>query len=170
MRKLLLVMMLLTTVTTVAQADTYQWTDSAGTVHFTDSPGNIPAEYRKNSAANERQTPTRTGAATQKNNDGDRPELNLEFSPRTADQANIAHRVEGLQQRMLNDEGVMTLIGSLQNDPEMQALLNDPAVLSAVQGGNIGALLNNPAFLRVLDNPRVREIGKKLEGQGAGLP
>jgi hypothetical protein len=165
MKKLLLIMLL---IATVARAETYRWTDSAGTVHFSDSSGEIPAEYRKSSAADEKQTPTGSGADMQKNSAGNRPGLSLGFSPRTADQSDIAPRVEGLQQRMLNDEGVMALIGSLQNDPEMQALLNDPAVLSAVQGGDIGTLLNNPAFMRILNNPRVREIGKKLDGQGAG--
>jgi hypothetical protein len=170
MKKLLLVMMLVTTVTTVAQAETYRWTDSAGTVHFSDSPGEIPPAYGKSTDKGEKQTPTGSGSATQQTVDGNRTGLSLELSPRTADQAAIAHRVEGLQQRMMNDPGVMTLITPLLDDPEVQALLNDPAVLSAVQGGDIGTLLNNPAVLRLLNNPRIREIGKKLEGQGAGLP
>ncbi len=30
-----------------AEAATYSWTDSSGTVNFTDDPGSIPAQYRK---------------------------------------------------------------------------------------------------------------------------
>jgi hypothetical protein len=167
MKKLLFVIVMLL-VTSVVRAETYRWTDRVGTVHLSDSLGEVPSEYRENRAADDKLTSTGSGAAAQNTTDGDRPGLSLEFSPRTADQATIAHRVEGLQQRMLNDAGAMALITPLLDDPEIQALLNDPAVLSAVQGGNIGALLNNPAFLRVLDNPRVREIEKKLAGQGVG--
>jgi len=64
---------------------------------------------------------------------------------------------------MMKDEGIMTLIRALQDDPEMQALLSNPAMMSAIQAGDIGTLMNNPSFLKFLNNPRVREIEKKVE-------
>lgn len=72
--------------------------------------------------------------------------------------------VEGLKEQMLGDEGIMKLIMALQSDPQMQALLNDPAVMNAIQSGDLGALLQNPAFLKLLDNPRVKEIEKMMQG------
>ena len=70
--------------------------------------------------------------------------------------------VQELEQKMLGNEQVMALILSLQNDPEMQALLNDPAVLSAVQAGDIETLKANPRFMKLLDNATVKEIQKRV--------
>jgi hypothetical protein len=50
----------------------------------------------------------------------------------------------------------------------MQAILSDPSVMQAVQAGDTAALLNNPAFLKLINNPRVREIGKRMKDNGAG--
>jgi hypothetical protein len=61
----------------------------------------------------------------------------------------------------------MTLIRSMQNDPEMQALLRDPATIGAIQAGDFGSLANNPVFLKLLNNPRVREIEKRMQQNGS---
>ena len=66
-----------------------------------------------------------------------------------------------LQQKMTSDEEIMALISSLQNDPEMQAALNDPAVMSAVSAGDISALMTNPKFTALLQNAKVRQIQDK---------
>jgi hypothetical protein len=71
---------------------------------------------------------------------------------------------------MMNDEGIMELILSLQNDPDMQTILSDPSVMQAVQAGDTGALMNNSVFLKLINNPRVREIVKKMNASGAGTP
>jgi len=76
----------------------------------------------------------------------------------------LSSEVEGLKEQMLGDAGIMKLIMALQSDPQMQALLNDPAVMNAIQSGDLGALLQNPAFLKLLDNPRVKEIEKMMQG------
>ncbi len=77
-------------------------------------------------------------------------------------QATIVPQVEGLKEQMLNDEGVMALISAMQGDPEMRSLLSDPAVVNAVQAGDVASLMANPAFLKILDDPRVKEIEKRL--------
>ncbi len=79
-----------------------------------------------------------------------------------------APRVEDLQERMLADPGIMALILALQNAPEMQALLSDPKELAAVQAGDFGALLSDPRFVKLLNDPRVREIGKWATEKGSG--
>lgn len=73
-------------------------------------------------------------------------------------------QVMELQERMLGDEGIMALVMAMQSDPEVQALLSDQKVLEAVRTGDYGALLNDPRFRKLLDNPQVREIGKQLGG------
>jgi len=126
MKKLLLVLLL---AATVAQAETYKWTDKEGTVHFSDS-GN-------------------KGLV----------DSSPESRPRADDYGAAVPRAEDLKEQMLKDEGVMSLIRALQNDPEMQALLSNPS-------GDINTLINNPDFMMLLNNPRVREIEKKMQQNG----
>ena len=46
MKKLLLILLLVYPLS--ALAETYQWTDERGTVHFTEDLGKVPKKYRKN--------------------------------------------------------------------------------------------------------------------------
>ncbi|MCE1225347.1 MAG: DUF4124 domain-containing protein [Geobacteraceae bacterium] len=144
MKKLILFLLLLAT---SAHAETYKWTDSAGTVHFSESLAEVPASYRNSAKplgiSTSAASPAATSGSTKSSND---------FSG-----------VESLKERMLQDQGVMEQIRALQNDPEMQALLSNPDVIRAVQSGDYSVLINNPAFLRLLNNPRVKEIGKRMQ-------
>jgi hypothetical protein len=74
-----------------------------------------------------------------------------------------AHRseIEALQKSMVSDQATMSLITSLQNDPEVQALLNDPAIMSAVTSADVTTLMANPQFLKLLQNPKIQEIERK---------
>lgn len=83
-------------------------------------------------------------------------------TPLHAEPAPTSGQVQELQQKMLGDEQTMALILSLKDDPEMQALLNDPKVLEAVQAGDISALTANPRFMKLLENAKVREIQKRV--------
>ena len=74
----------------------------------------------------------------------------------------VTPQVQELQQKMLGDDQSMALILSLKDDPEVQALLNDPAVLEAVQAGDLAALTANPRFMKLLENAKVREIQKRV--------
>jgi hypothetical protein len=152
MKKLVLVFLL---AATVARAETYRWTDNEGTVHFSDSPAGGAAEYLKSVNP----PVTDTGGATN---------TYQVVSPAEPSQSaegfgSVAPRVEELKERMMNDKGIMALISTLQNDPEMLALLSDPSILRAIQGGDIGILINNPDFLKLLNNPRVQEIERRVQ-------
>ena len=60
--------------------------------------------------------------------------------------------VLALQEKMMGDEEIIAMILSLQNDPEFQAILQDPEIMSAVSSGDINALLSNQNFLKLLEN------------------
>jgi hypothetical protein len=75
--------------------------------------------------------------------------------------AALRSEIEGMQKSMASDQATMGLITSLQNDPEVQALLKDPAIMSAVTSGDITALMANPQFLKLLQNPKIQEIERK---------
>jgi len=73
-----------------------------------------------------------------------------------------SEQVQKLQERMMSDADIMAQIQALANDPEMQALLGDQSVLDAVASGDISALTQNPRFMRLLENARVKDIRRRL--------
>jgi hypothetical protein len=72
-------------------------------------------------------------------------------------------QVRGLQQKMLSDDAVADLLTQLQNDPQVQKVLNDPALMQAIQAGDLNTLLSSPDFMKLLENAGVRDIAKALE-------
>jgi len=77
----------------------------------------------------------------------------------------VSPQIESLQKSIMDNKEVMGLIMSLQNDPEMQALLKDPDIMAAVQSGDIAALMSNPKFMNLLNNTKIKEIQKKVLSQ-----
>lgn len=72
-------------------------------------------------------------------------------------------QIGSLQNQMMGNQEIMGLIRSLQNDPDFQKALQDPAVMDAVQKGDIASLMANPAFMKLLNNSTVGEIRKKVQ-------
>ena len=71
-------------------------------------------------------------------------------------------QIQQLQQKMMSDEEVVQMILSLQNDPDVQNILKDPEIMEAVNAGDINALLSNPKFMKLLENPAIQDIRKKV--------
>lgn len=70
--------------------------------------------------------------------------------------------VQGMVTKMQGDEEIMALINALKDDPEMQAVLNDPSVMNAIAAGDLSTLMANPKLMELLNNPKVRAIRKKV--------
>jgi hypothetical protein len=70
--------------------------------------------------------------------------------------------VEALQELMMGDERIMNKILSLQNDPGFQEILQDPAIMNAINSGDINTLLSKPKFMKLLNNPTLREIEREI--------
>lgn len=81
----------------------------------------------------------------------------------TSSNSNAAGDAQGLQQRMMNDKEVMSMIQSLQNDPDFKKLLEDPKIMQAVNAGDATTLMADPRFTKLLSNPTVQEIQKKVK-------
>jgi hypothetical protein len=75
---------------------------------------------------------------------------------------NTSGDVRNLQDTMMNDKEVMSKIQSLQNDPEFMKVLEDPAVMKAVNSGDISTLMANPQFMKLMNNSTVRDIEQKV--------
>ena len=63
---------------------------------------------------------------------------------------------------MMSDKEVVEMILSLQNDPDVQRILQDPEIMKAVNSGDINALLSNPKFMKLLENPTIQDIRRKV--------
>jgi hypothetical protein len=76
---------------------------------------------------------------------------------------NSDQNVQALQNQMVSNPEIMDLIQSMQNNPEIQSILNDPETMEAIRAGNIGVLLSNPAIQNLMKNPKVNRIREELE-------
>ena len=74
----------------------------------------------------------------------------------TGDQA------RSVQQMMMGDSDVMSMVKSLQSDPDFQEILRDPEVIKAAQAGDIAALMTNPKFMKLLNKQAVQQIKNKI--------
>lgn len=66
--------------------------------------------------------------------------------------------VETMQGNLLADPDSLERVMSLQDDAQIQAILNDPATMRAVQSGDLGALMANPKIQALGRNPTVRGL------------
>jgi hypothetical protein len=71
-------------------------------------------------------------------------------------------QVHLLQQLLLGDQEILQMILSLVNDPDIQGVLEDPSIIEAVNKGDIETLSSNPKFMRLLDNPAIQDIIRKM--------
>ncbi len=67
-----------------------------------------------------------------------------------------------LKGAMLNNEAIMQLIFALQNDPDFQKILQDPAIMRAIKTNDLDALTSNPDFMKLLNNPAIGKIKNEL--------
>ena len=70
--------------------------------------------------------------------------------------------IQGMQQSLIADEDIFNMILSLQNDPKIQEVLNDPEIMKAVQSGDIQSLMSNPKFMELLNHPEIKAINNKI--------
>jgi hypothetical protein len=77
----------------------------------------------------------------------------------------VNNTVQTLQNTIMRQPDLIEMIMTLQNDPDIQMALQDSKVMSAVMSGNINALIDNPAFQKILENPRVQAISREIEAK-----
>ncbi len=81
----------------------------------------------------------------------------------TGGPATQGNDTQALQQKMMSDQEIMGMIQSLRDDPEFKKVMEDPGVMKAVKDGDVSALMANPRFMKLLNNPTVKEIEKKVK-------
>lgn len=78
----------------------------------------------------------------------------------TGNKANAVD-IQDMQQSIMANEQLMTMIMGLQSDPEVQAILQDPEIMKAVKAGDMNALMANPKFRRLMENAKIKEITRE---------
>ena len=66
--------------------------------------------------------------------------------------------IQSLTQSLMGNEKIMSMITGLQNDPEIQKIIQNPAIMEAVNSGDIMTLMSNPEFKKLLENPKIKGI------------
>ena len=70
----------------------------------------------------------------------------------------VTRDVQQLQTRLAQDPAALQSITSLQSDPQIQAILSDPAILKAIQEGDYVSLLGNPKIQALENNEQVKQL------------
>ena len=69
-----------------------------------------------------------------------------------------SRQIQQVQQRLAQDPEAMKAILSLQDDPQIQAILNDPAIMQAIEKGDYTSLLDNDKIKALESNPKLNEL------------
>jgi hypothetical protein len=72
-------------------------------------------------------------------------------------------QMKALEQRMMSDDEILSILIALESDPLFKEILDDPEIMKGVSSGDIPNLMSNPKFIKLLDNPKVQEIRRRIQ-------
>ena len=70
-------------------------------------------------------------------------------------------QIQTIQKKILEDPAMLAIVLSLQNDPDMRKIINDPEVAATIQTGDLSLLVNDPRFVKLLGKPQFKELVKR---------
>lgn len=73
----------------------------------------------------------------------------------------LNHDIQQLQTRLAQDPAAMQSIMTLQSDPQVQAILSDPAIVKAIQEGDYMSLLDNAKIQALESNEHLKLLLKQ---------
>ncbi|HSA77694.1 MAG TPA: hypothetical protein VLG72_02410 [Nitrospirota bacterium] len=82
--------------------------------------------------------------------------LSVQYPPAMMSCQRRGGELRSLQEKMMSDKEILSLIQSLQYDPKFERILQDPEVMEAVNSGDIAALMANARFMKLLNNSTLR--------------
>jgi hypothetical protein len=89
----------------------------------------------------------------------DRPEPILPGESLTPMQGpSTAAQYAELQSHILNDPNLLTIVMSLQSDPQILSILNDTTVMDAIAAGNLDALQSHPKIRALEDHQTIQQL------------
>ena len=72
--------------------------------------------------------------------------------------AALAEDIQQAQTRLAQDPATMQTIMSLQSDPQIQAILSDPAIVKAIQEGDYASLLGNAKIQALESDEHLKQL------------
>lgn len=75
---------------------------------------------------------------------------------------NIKGEIQAFQEKILSDSELLNIILPLQDNSDFKSALEDPSIIEAVNEGDMEALLSNPKFIKLLNNPEILNIRDKI--------
>lgn len=75
----------------------------------------------------------------------------------------LSHDIQQLQAGLAQDPATVQSIMNLQSDPQIQAILNDPAIAKAIQEGDYTSLLGNAKIQALESNEQVKQLVRQQE-------
>ena len=72
-------------------------------------------------------------------------------------------QIQSVQQKILGDSSLLGLIQSLQDDPDVKAILADEDIMRAVAAYDFSALQNNEKIRRLMEKPEIKAITGKVK-------
>jgi hypothetical protein len=89
---------------------------------------------------------------------------NIGFAASINDQ--LPAQTGSLQSQIMANPKTAEAIRSLKDDPQVQDIMNDPEVISALKAGDLNALAKNEKFMGLTKNPRIQKIKDDLSTEG----
>ncbi len=90
----------------------------------------------------------------------DSPSAKNDTSPNTSNNVLDPKQIEQMKNKVMADPQTMKLVESLQKDPSVQQILDDKALMQAVDQGDIGRLVSDPKIQSLMNS---KEISKIIE-------
>ena len=84
-------------------------------------------------------------------------------APRAANSSETSGQILQLQAQLAQDPEALKSIMSLQSDPQIMAILNDPAIVRAIQEGDYMSLIDNPKIKALESNAQLQQLLKQQE-------
>ena len=74
--------------------------------------------------------------------------------------AQLDGQVAELQAQLMGDPAKSRKVISLENDPVVRSILEDPKTMEAIRQGDLASLLSDPKVRRMMEHPTVRELAR----------
>ena len=75
---------------------------------------------------------------------------------------NFQENVEKAQAVLMQDPQAMQVVALMASEPNFKELLDDPLSVAAIKSGDMAALLKNPRFLAIMQDPRMQEMATRM--------
>ena len=89
---------------------------------------------------------------------GDATAAVLESAKAPARDDGSSNDIQQLTKSLAQDPAAMQSIMNLQSDPQIQAVLSDPAIAKAIQEGDYASLLGNPKIQSLESNEHLKQL------------